>query len=152
MSAFLTRLRILTVPGATNLLLAPAFGIAPSVSASLIFKFPRACFVTGLMVLPFSRADAASIEVITAGLAITVSDENQEAIVSDGRGSQFTDAAGNLASVGADCQALVGRGFRPFPLQRPVQALDRWTFAVQNKVASSVVLGGIFLFVEDAQR
>ncbi len=131
---------------------AVANATGPSVSADLPFVFPRECFVAGLMVIPNLTGGALGVPAMQAALALACIDENQEALVSDGRGSQFTTSTGALASVGADALLLNGLGFRPFPLQRPARTQARWIFNVQNRVTSTVQIAGIYIFTEDPHK
>jgi hypothetical protein len=141
--------RIYLVPGSSLLALAASNATGPSVSAALPFQFPRPVFVTGLLVVPLLNAGGDPIPKIQAGLALSVFDENQEALVSDGRGSQFVTSTGALAPAGADCLLMSGFGFRPFPLQRKGFNSARWLFSVQNRVALATTLAGIYLYAED---
>jgi len=142
---------IYVVPGSSLLALAAATSaIVPSVSADLPFVFPRPCFVSGILVVPLFNAAAAALPTVQAGISVTVADENQEALVSDGSGFQVATVAGGLAPVAADALALGGMGFRPFPLQRHAPNLGRWVFNVQNRIASIATIAGVYLFTENA--
>lgn len=132
------------VPGTDGLVLAvaPAAG-SPSVSADLPFLFTRAAFVEG--VLAFVRpVGAVSVEVQQANLGMRIVDEVAEAMIVDTRG---TLVGTTNAPVAASLLMMAGFGFRPFALQRPVSAGDKWVFSLQNEdpLATST-LAGIFLY------
>jgi hypothetical protein len=140
------------VPGSDGLALpvAAAAG-SPTASASLTFRFPRSVFVRGLLILP--DADPAfftSMSEQLSQLAVSIVDETTQPIVSDSRG---TLQGSNRVPVAAGLLMLFGRAFRPYALQRPVEASDQWTFTIQNAhPVLSQTLGGIYLYFDKATR
>jgi hypothetical protein len=142
--------RFYIVPGTSGLAIPAAVLTAPGASAVLPFRFPRDEFVTGILVLPRTNAGGLSVQVALASLALTVTDEKIDAMVSDSRGSTVlgTGTAG-LLQVAADGLALHGQALRPFPLQRAVGANDTWRLQLQNRAASITTMAGIYLYTED---
>lgn len=137
------------VPGTDGLVVAAANATGPGVSAELGFTFPRDWFVRGMLVVPRANAGALTVSGMVAALAVNVSDENQEQLVSDSRGTDFVTSTGGRALVGIDGAELNGLSFRPFALQRPVGGRSRWAFQVQNRASVTITLAGIFLFTEE---
>lgn len=140
---------IYLIPGSSQLVLAAAGALGPSVSADLKFSFPKPSWVTGLMPIPNLSGGVLSVEEMLAKIAITVFDENQELLISDGRGSQLVTSTGGLAPTGLDGLSAVGRSFRPFPLQRPGRNSQQWVFNVQNADAATIRLAGLYLYTVD---
>ncbi len=128
---------------------APSAG-SPSISAELAFNFPKSCFLVGVLILPLPDAAFATYQAQCAQLAMVITDEVNQPLVSDSRGT----VKGTLrAPVALPLLAAFGRAFHPFPLQRPIAALDVWRFTVQNSdTAHAQVLEGIYLYFEDAAQ
>lgn len=142
---------IFVVPGTVGLvcLKATGSGANPRPTTPIAFRFPRALFVEGVLVLPRRNVAWASLENQMASLALSITDETTHPIMSDGRA---TTKGTFRAPVAAPLLGLHGRGFHPFKLQRPVAASDAWVFSVQN--ADSVddqTLAGIFLYFSDPE-
>lgn len=138
------------VPGSSGLVVVAANATGPGVSALLPFTFPRDQFLTGLLLVPRSIAAGGMTPAqILASLALNVTDENQEQVISDSRGGSFITSTNVRALIGVDGLELGGAAFRPFALQRPAQAQFRWQFQVQNRAASAITLAGIFLYTEE---
>ncbi len=107
------------------------------------FRFPRAVFVVGALLLPTSgvRADMAS-------LRLRIQDESYAELLSDARGGVDAPAlavSGTtlLAGTFSDLMAT-----RPFVLQRPVVSGDIWTVSVRN-VGAVELRGELLFFFEE---
>lgn len=108
-----------------------------SVLGPVEFRWPRALFVTSLLLLPKSgaRPDLAQ-------LSIEIEDETQQQIVSSGNGQNQAAAALALngqTPIGPMLTDLVLA--RPFAIQRPVNTGDKWYITIRNAA------GGIALTV-----
>jgi hypothetical protein len=136
------------VPGSEGLVLAVApDAVSPSVSPDLIFQFPKSAFVTGVLAL--LRPDAiVPLDVQRARTALRIVDETSQPIFSDTRG---TLQGTTNAQVAVGLMALEGFAVHPFSLQRPVAALDRWIFQLQNAdTLNTAAVAGIFLYFDEA--
>lgn len=142
--------RIYTVPAAVGIAVPASTAAGPGVTAvgAIPFTFPRRCFVQGILAIPRSNAAANLIEVIAAGLGMTVSDEVNDLIVSDSRGTLAPATGGTFVPTAANLIALHGFALRPYPLQRPVAGNDKWQIQLQNSVASIATMAGIYIFAE----
>ncbi len=140
------------VPGSDGLVcpVAPAAG-SESISAELVFNFPRSVFMVGVLVIP--RPDAVAFPggllPQIAQLKLAIMDEVNQPIFSDSRG---TVKGTTRAPVAGPLLAMFGRAFHPFALQRPVASLDVWRFTIQNRdTANAQTLDGIYLYFEEPQ-
>jgi hypothetical protein len=102
----------------------------------ITFQFPRALFVTGLLLLPRSGSQAD-----LAKLQLRIQDELQADMISDG--SVLFEFGG---------LAMHGRCFRPYPLQRPVLDGDEWRFTVGNDGAAPITVATLAIIVEEGLR
>jgi hypothetical protein len=133
------------VPGSDGLVLAvaPALG-SPSVSATLVWRFPKPVFCDGFFLALRPGAVAAATQAARTSLVIV--DETNQPIVSDSRG---TLRGVTNAPVAAPLLSMFGRGAHPFPIQRPVAAQDQWFVSFQNEDPANVVtLAGLFLLFQ----
>jgi hypothetical protein len=100
----------------------------------ITFRFPRALFVTSLLLLARSgaRGDAAS-------LRLRVQDESFADVIADGFGTSFSAPALSLSGLTvldpmfADLVVV-----RPFVLQRPVADGDTWRFTITNTFGAPI--------------
>lgn len=106
-----------SVPGLSGITLAGG-----SSSPAVVFTWPRDLFVSGVLLLPLSGSPAD-----LARLSLEVVDEYDEQIVSDATGEGFTVPG----------LALAGFGLRPFPLQRPVRAGQRWQMTISLEAGAN---------------
>lgn len=128
---------------------APAAG-SPSISAELRFDFPKSAFIVGLLALPLPDVAFATYQEQIAQLAIAITDETNQPIVSNTRG---TLQGTTFAPAAASLLTLFGRSFRRHALQRPVASLDRWLITFQNRdTVRAQVLEGLYLYLEEADR
>ena len=93
------------------------------------YFWPSMREATGLIVLP---ADGSPTTL--AGLSLGILDSNDEQVFSDQIGN--TQAGREPFTVG--CLALVGRGLHPFPLQRVVEAGERWLLTLRNMTGAGI--------------
>lgn len=136
------------VPGTDGLVLAvaPAVG-SPSVSPVVQFRFPKACFIQGILVLPRPTAGASLATILArmASASVRITDEHQDPIITDTRG---TLQGSNAAQSAAPLLALHGRGFAPFAVQREIKAHRQWGLSFQNvDTANAIELAGVFLYL-----
>jgi len=102
-------------------------------SAPALFKFPRAVFVTGLLLVPNDPS--------TLGQwSISIQDETSAWLITDGQGGTHEAAAGALFGL-SHC--------RKFPLQRPVMNQDQWSITVTNNSTGTLSLAGLFLYFDE---
>lgn len=121
--------------------------VSPSISAELVFNFPRSVFLTGILLLPIPDATWATYQEQIAQLSLQVTDETNQPVISDSRG---TIVGSTNAPVASPLLQLFGRGFHPFALQRPLASLDVWRFTVQNAdPVNAQTLAGIFLYFSE---
>lgn len=138
------------VPGTDGLVLAaaPAVG-SPSVSAPITWRFPKAVFVCGVLVLLRPRSSAAMPGEM-AQVSLRIIDESNQPIINDTRG---TIRGTQNAPVAAPLLALHGKGFHPHALQRAVASQDQWHFVFENEdTAHTEILSGVFLYFERAHQ
>lgn len=118
-----------SVTGITDVSVGAGSSVGP-----ITFRFPRAVFVTGLVMIPRSGARAD-----LAALRLRVQDESFAELVSDGRGVKLETGMLGLAGL-----TVVGPAFqelelvRAFALQRPLQVHDTWHFTVSNVGSGAV--------------
>lgn len=120
----------------------PAFDLVTIPAASEIgptlFRFPRALFVTGVLLLPDSglRTEAAS-------LRVRIQDATFQDLISDGQGFTFDAPSLAMGGMGAEF------GLRPFAMQQPVAAGDEWFFTVSNRSAADILSGALLIYFEE---
>lgn len=111
------------------------------------FRFPRALFVTSVLLLPRSgvRADMAA-------LRLSIEDETQQQIFSSGDGTTNETTALSLMGLRPINGPFVADLLiaRPFALQRPVNTGDLWLVTIQNTGAAPITPELIFGF-EDGE-
>ena len=140
--------RLYLVAGTSGLTVPSSTAAGPGVTAVVPFQFPRRLLLQGLLAIPRENAAANAIEIVAAGLSISVIDDQGDAFVSDGRGTQIPATGGGLFPTGAGLLLLSGRGFRPWAMQRKAGTHDRWGFQLANAIASIATMAGIYLFGE----
>ncbi len=107
------------------------------------FRWPRALFCTGLLVIPQSGSPADA-----AALSVRIQTETFTDLVTDGQGASFFAPAAAMSGIGND----LGFGrpmFRPFALQRPVLDGDLWTLTVANAAGAPIITAGLFLLFDE---
>lgn len=108
------------------------------------FRWPRAVFVTSLLLLPRS-----GLSVDMAGLRLTIEDETQQQIFASGDGSANYGAAlgdTGLVTLAPLMTTLVKAA--PFALQRPVNVGDLWLVTIANVGVNAVTPELLFSFDE----
>ncbi|MEJ7812891.1 MAG: hypothetical protein WKG32_20925 [Gemmatimonadaceae bacterium] len=96
--------------------------------------------MTGILV---TTADGAPET--AAGLGLEVTDEDDEHIISDGRG----ESGGAVLPFAAPCHAMAGRAGYPFPMDRDVNGKARWGFRLRNYTEAAILVSAVLLYFDE---
>lgn len=130
---------VIYVPrGFANAIVPAAGQIGP-----LEFRFPRAVFVTGLLVMPSTGATADQ-----GALSIQIEDETFQQIIGDGQGQSFDAPALALSGLGPSGLMSFAGGWTWFALQRPVADGDLWNITVFNSSLAEIAVTALLRFDE----
>lgn len=113
--------------------------IAAGATFTYVYYWPKPVFIVGVTMV--TRSGLASD---LALLEFGFTDETQDQFSSDGSGQPGSNAAPSLALVGLADPST------PYPMQRPVIGGDRWVLSMFNRGGATIVLGGLYFYLEDA--
>jgi hypothetical protein len=110
------------------------------------FRWPRALFCTGLLLVPQSGSPADA-----AALSVRLQDETFADIITDGFGTTLRIDGCAMSGI-ADSLGFGRPMFRPFAFQRPVLDGDTWTISVFNASGAPIVVAGLHLLFDEGLR